>query len=315
MTTMLHTFHRPDDGQPAANCPVEIFLIAPGGRETTGFVGDIQVVARAQLVTNGVGQIAVDLPVLDAPDPAVWAASIDVPGSYGVPPVTFTVPASGPAQIADNIAAVPGQPAWSIVGVGPVGPEGPEGPPGPAVDFRLGSAPSLITHTGTKYWSYPAVHGTGVQSAGTLHCVPFWVPAAVTLDRIGAEVTSAAASSTISLGIYNDTGAGLPGALLVDAGTINGNSATAQELTINQALLANRLYWLASLTIGGTPTARIIAASTVWTGSASSLGTALGSNSPPVARRRTALVSAALPNPAATTDSTSSPPLVAVRTT
>lgn len=73
--------------------------------------------------------------------------------------------------------------------------------------------------------------------------VPFLVPITTTFDRIGLEVLSATATSVIRLGIYNDNGNGFPSTVVLDAGTINGNSATFQTITISQQLTAG-LYWV-----------------------------------------------------------------------
>lgn len=83
----------------------------------------------------------------------------------------------------------------------------------------------------------------------------FWVPVvvdrSVTVDRIGLEITSTATGSpAVRLGIYSDS-SGVPGTLLLDAGTIDGTSATYQEITISQALTAGR-WWLVCAQQGGT---------------------------------------------------------------
>jgi hypothetical protein len=98
----------------------------------------------------------------------------------------------------------------------------------------------------------------------TLACaqdVPFASPIvtdqAMTITRLGVEVTSAGgAGSVVRLGIYADS-SGLPGSLVLDAGTINGASATYQEITISQALSAATRYWLMAVAqIGGNVTLR-----------------------------------------------------------
>lgn len=98
----------------------------------------------------------------------------------------------------------------------------------------------------------------------TLACtqdVPFASPIvtdqAMTITRLGVEVTSAGgAGSVVRLGIYADS-SGLPGSLVLDAGTINGTSATYQEITISQALSASTRYWLMAVAqIGGNVTLR-----------------------------------------------------------
>lgn len=89
------------------------------------------------------------------------------------------------------------------------------------------------------YYFVPATAGLGAVTPGAdnLRCVSEYVPGAVTLTRIGAEVTIVGdAGSTYRLCVYADDGVGEPGVLVVDAGTIAGDSATVQEITISTAL-------------------------------------------------------------------------------
>ena len=84
--------------------------------------------------------------------------------------------------------------------------------------------------------------------ANELYAVPFPVVRAMTLDRLilWVKVASGTSGSVVRLGIYNDGVNLYPGTLLLDAGTVDGNSATIQSVTINQALTKG-LYWLALL--------------------------------------------------------------------
>lgn len=85
--------------------------------------------------------------------------------------------------------------------------------------------------------------GTGIASNGQLRLAPWILPNAATISRIGAEVGIVGdAGSKFRIGIYADDGNGYPGALIVDAGTINGDSATVQEITLSQALPAGLLW-------------------------------------------------------------------------
>lgn len=88
-----------------------------------------------------------------------------------------------------------------------------------------------------------------------VHYVPFIIDRPVTVTRISAEVTTALASAAIRLGIYTDVD-GVPTTLLVDGGTIDGNSATVQEVTISQALSVGRV-WVALVRQGGTGTSAV----------------------------------------------------------
>jgi hypothetical protein len=104
--------------------------------------------------------------------------------------------------------------------------------------------------------------------------MPFICPKAITLDRIGVYV-STLSTLTARLGIYADDGNCYPGALLLDAGTIDVTSTGAKKLTINQALAANTLYWFV-VVAGATPAIYCIPVAAVISilGVSSALGTA-----------------------------------------
>jgi hypothetical protein len=98
---------------------------------------------------------------------------------------------------------------------------------------------------------------TSTASAlGRMHGRPVWLTAG-TLDRLYIRhIATTAASEVVRLGIYSDTD-NRPGALLLDAGTIDLSTATAvKALTISQAVSTAR-YWLAAVRQGPTSTATI----------------------------------------------------------
>jgi hypothetical protein len=103
------------------------------------------------------------------------------------------------------------------------------------------------------------VSGWYVGSAGVIDTISmaanvamytaFPVERAVTVDRIGLNISAGVSGSTVRLGIYGDTG-GLPGTLLVDAGTINSASTGYMEISISTALTVGRV-WLCAVMQGG----------------------------------------------------------------
>lgn len=116
-----------------------------------------------------------------------------------------------------------------------------------------------------KSGSYGSL-GTGGTTSnvlvnGTLRVAPIYLARTVSLTKIGLQVTVIGdAGSTIRLGIYGDTGEFYPGALVLDAGTIAGDSATVQEITIAQTL-PKGVYWIGGAVQGVTvtqPTVRIV---------------------------------------------------------
>ena len=87
-----------------------------------------------------------------------------------------------------------------------------------------------------------------------VYLVPFVMAEPVGLDRIGAQVSVAGGAGSVArLGIYKDVD-GLPLDLVLDAGTIDGTSATTQAITINQHLPRN-IYWMGIVAqVGTSPT-------------------------------------------------------------
>ena len=109
---------------------------------------------------------------------------------------------------------------------------------------------SYFRHYGTgtyEAWFTSPRSGTALAgsalTAARMYAMPFICPKAITLDRIGVYV-STLSTTTARLGIYADNGNCYPGALVLDAGTIDVTTTGAKTITINQALSANSLYWL-----------------------------------------------------------------------
>jgi hypothetical protein len=86
---------------------------------------------------------------------------------------------------------------------------------------------------------------TAIGVVNTLRCNPITIPNALTLTRLAAEITTTGeAGSKLRLGIYADDGTGRPGALVVDAGQIDGTVVgSLQELTISTAFASPGRYF------------------------------------------------------------------------
>lgn len=105
--------------------------------------------------------------------------------------------------------------------------------------------PNYLPLIAGRYYFTPNATSTSTSSTlgnGTLRLTPHYIPNATALTKIGAEVTSASASTLFRLGIYADDGEGRPGRLIVDAGTIDGGSATVQEKDI-AVTIGPGWYW------------------------------------------------------------------------
>lgn len=102
-----------------------------------------------------------------------------------------------------------------------------------------------IFNSGRYYWSAGG-RTTAILVQSTEYATALWVGERVLLDRIGIEVTAIAgvtAGHTTRLGIRSDNGNGLPGAVVLDAGTVASDAVAQVEMTISQVLTPG-LYWL-----------------------------------------------------------------------
>ena len=96
-----------------------------------------------------------------------------------------------------------------------------------------------------RYYSAPyTTISTFTISTGTVYFVPVFVPARTTLTKLGFTVTTALASSSARLAIY-DSVAGVPQNLVIDAGTVSTTTTGDKEITISKSLEAG-CYFLAA---------------------------------------------------------------------
>lgn len=124
--------------------------------------------------------------------------------------------------------------------------------------FQPGST-SVLRQFASGVW-YP-MSGGGVnnstgQGNGTLKAFPFEFRQHCVIDALAAAWTTAGqAESTLRLGVYADTGTGLPGALLLDAGAKStaGDTVIQDWTGLSLAVRANTRVWFAAV-IQGAPT-------------------------------------------------------------
>lgn len=114
------------------------------------------------------------------------------------------------------------------------------------------------TLPGSRYYTNCVSGGTvntsGFLTSGRMLCSPIMFPDRVTLTRIGIDITSSAASSTTRLGLYTVGADGLPGDLVLDAGTVDSSTTGVKEITISQEVYGT--YYLACAGQGGSPQCR-----------------------------------------------------------
>lgn len=87
---------------------------------------------------------------------------------------------------------------------------------------------------------------------------------AVSIDRIGVNVNTGAAGSTIRLGAYASDTNGYPGALLFDAGTVDSSGTGFLTITISKTI-GPGLVHLAAVAQGGTPNVKIVTNNSIYT--------------------------------------------------
>lgn len=89
--------------------------------------------------------------------------------------------------------------------------------------------------------------GAVACTADNLYTTPLWVPKTRSIDRIGINITTqASAGNKARLGIYRKAvGSPLPGALLLDAGEVAVDAATAVAATVALVLPGPALYHVA----------------------------------------------------------------------
>jgi len=87
------------------------------------------------------------------------------------------------------------------------------------------------------------IGSTQVLVPNRLYATPIILPVTATYDRIAINISTAEAGTNARLGIYADNGAGEPGALVLDAGTVSLAAVAVVTIVINQQLSAG-LYWV-----------------------------------------------------------------------
>jgi Major tropism determinant N-terminal domain len=102
---------------------------------------------------------------------------------------------------------------------------------------------------GQYYFSHYTSVSAQILADGVMVLCPTWLSKG-TIDRIGVDVSTAAAASVIRLGIYTDN-AGLPNALIAEATTTADSTTTGiKDLTISAVIPTNGRYWMAGVAQG-----------------------------------------------------------------
>lgn len=111
------------------------------------------------------------------------------------------------------------------------------------------------------FYGPEGVPTTGTPSAGQLTLAPMNIDRVCLLQALVAEVTTVgSAGAVVRLGVYKDDGSGLfPGALVVDAGTIDATVLGNSTITLGTAIpLPPGRYWVGGASQGAPSTAPIM---------------------------------------------------------
>lgn len=99
---------------------------------------------------------------------------------------------------------------------------------------------------------YTANNGStinGTPTLNNLNAIPLFVPRSGTLAKLAINVSTLGAGSVTRLGVYSDiqdSYGGMPGNLLVDAGTVDCSTVGIKEALVGIPITPG-LYWLAAV--------------------------------------------------------------------
>lgn len=121
-------------------------------------------------------------------------------------------------------------------------------------DLTPGGARGQAMQSGYWYSTPASSVGTVIPTNGTMRASKLVVGSPCTLNAICTSVTVAGSTGAlVRLGIYADAG-DAPGALLVDAGTVDGTVVGQTAATISLPVAAEQVLWLAVVTQGAPTT-------------------------------------------------------------
>jgi hypothetical protein len=115
------------------------------------------------------------------------------------------------------------------------------------------AAVQLRIPTGSRFSAQHLGLGTTQPNGAELRVTPIVIRETMTIDRIGVEVTTVGSAGSVTrLGVWRDNN-GVPGLLLLDAGTVDSTTTGLREITISQ-LLTPGIYWLGACSQGSPTT-------------------------------------------------------------
>lgn len=138
--------------------------------------------------------------------------------------------------------------------------------------------------------------GAGALTNNSMRVAPMVIDAAMVLDRLAVDITTAGETgSTLRPGIYADSGAGVPGSLVVDGGAVAADTTGVKEVTVSVTLAAG-IYWVGAVVQAAVTTVPLVRIVNNWTPRVLiRAGTSLPGSASNVAGYTMAGVSGALP--------------------
>lgn len=130
----------------------------------------------------------------------------------------------------------------------------------------IGAAPTYTSRAGRGLYSRQSGKWFGpgygsvtsaVLTAGNAVITPMVLFEDVTIDRLAFTVITGAASSTVTLALYNADSNGQPSSKLASWSPVDTSGSGFKSVTVSQAL-SKGVYWVEGLILGGNPTLRII---------------------------------------------------------
>jgi hypothetical protein len=123
------------------------------------------------------------------------------------------------------------------------------------------------------YYASGVVMSTLTPTLDLLYCVPFYVPRDTDIDQLAVNITTASAPGALyRLGVYEDTGVGYPGDLLVDAGQVDVSTNGDKTVAVSETLPGG-LVWFGLAAQGVTTATRSISTASYYLGGTGSIPT------------------------------------------
>jgi hypothetical protein len=267
-------------GNPVALAAVRIALIAGTVPTTPGYTATGDIIGVFSTQSDLTGKWSANLTPNTAITPAntyyqitenAAASTIVVPASGGpynlsqilsAPPPTPAAPGITGVQVAAGGTVAGSRPTVNLIAGTGIAVTATDNPGANRVDAAISANP-VAARLKHNYW-YPMDGGGGnrTMTYNLLWLYPFDAQVSAVMQALGINVTTPGSAGTlIRCGVYSSDGAGGVGGLLLDAGTLAGDSGGVKSVALNQAVNPDRL-WLGAVWQGTNNVAPVLQAYT-----------------------------------------------------